>query len=454
MGNKSKISYVQALLIAVGFVIGSGIFFRADNILSATQGNVLIAIMGWIFLGTTLIFAGLAVSIIAERTNGIGGIGSYIEDLYGKKAGYIVGFFMSTLYAPILISVLSIVMMGYMKQLFGWEDLIAGQGFYLAVVALLFVIYFWNFMSAKFASRVSSAATMIKVIPLIIVGLVGILFGDASNITVAGLHANSAVEAYDPNAGFFVLFAAPFVSMGFALDGWISVAALTNDMENPKRDLPKVLVFGTSIIIAIYVLYFVGVSMLMPPEEIIASGDSHVTIIATDIFGAFGGKLIITGIIVSVLGTLNSNIMAGIRYPHAVATSNDFMMREKMLKVNEKTGIPTVSGIYCIVVAAIFLSLYALQETQGILNGIVIDDIPVFILSLFYIAILFGVYKIGRRENLSKFKTIFAPIVGALGQLVILIAFYVTNDKALIYTVILIIYMTLGYFARNLFNKK
>ncbi len=341
MEKKGKITYLQALLIAVGFVIGSGIFFRADNILAATQGNVLIAILGWVFLGTTLIFAGLSVSVIAERSKGNGGIASYVEDLYGERAGYLVGFFMSSLYAPILISILSIVMLGYMKQLFGWDNLVAGEGFYLAVIGMLVCIYLWNFLSTKFASYVSSFATMIKVIPLIIIGVFGVIFGDASHITEAGLHANTAIDAYDPNAGFFVLFAAPFVSMGFALDGWMSVAALSNDMENPNRDLPRVLVFGTIIIISIYVLYFVGVSVLMPANEIIASGDDHVAIIATEIFGRFGGSLIIIGIIISVLGTLNSNVMAGIRYPKATAEANTFMFKDKMMRVNEKTGIPT-----------------------------------------------------------------------------------------------------------------
>ncbi len=450
MNNRTYISKVQALLICVGFVIGSGIFFRADNILIATQGNVLIAILGWLFLGTTIIFGALSASLVAHRADGVGGIGSYIEHLYGKKAGYLVGFFMSTMYAPIMISVMGIVLMGYATTLFGWEQLVAGNGFYIAVIVLLLLVFLWNVLSTAFAARVSSLATLIKVIPLIVIGIFGLIFGDVNNVFQAGMGANEAVANADPNAGFLALFMAPFVSMGFAFDGWISVAALSNELENPKRDLPKILVIGITIITTIYIIYFTGVSMLMDPSEIIASGDAHITIIANDIFGSIGGNLLITGIIISVLGTLNSNVMAGIRYPMTTARENTFMFKDKMSTQNKKTNTPLFGSLYCIVIAMVFVGLYALQEINGAFAGITFDDIPVFIFSVFYLCLFWGVYKIGKTENLGTFKTIVAPLIAAIGQIFILIAFYVTNDQAFIYTLVIIIVMVIGYLLRNL----
>lgn len=453
MAQKGKISFMQALLIAVGFVIGSGIFFRADNILVATQGNVLIAILGWIFLGSTLIFAGISVSVLAEKSQGSGGIAAYIEDVYGAKAGYLVGFFMSTLYAPLMIGVLGTVMMRYMTQLFGWSNLTAGHGFYIAVVVLLFFVYLWNFLSTKIAAGVSSVATMVKVIPLIVIGIAGIIFGDGSNIFEAGMHANASVPDVDQNASFIALFVAPFVSMGFAFDGWISVAALSNDIENPNKNLPKVLFIGTTIITLIYVTYFIGVTMLMDPAEIIKQGDAHVGIIANQIFGDMGGKLILVGVIISVLGTLNSNVMAGMRYPSSMARDNTFMFKDKIGKISPKTGTPLFGGLYSVIVAAFGLMLYGFQETFGIFSGIAFDDIPVFMLSVFYIALFIGVYKVGRKENLSKMKTIVAPIIATIGQGLIVIAFYVTNDKAVLYTIVIAIVMLIGYFLRNFKNN-
>lgn len=454
MEQRGKIKFTQGLLIAIGFVIGSGIFFRADNILVATQGNVLIAILGWIFLGTTIVFGGLSASVISERATGNAGIGSYIEYLYGTKAGYLVGFFMATIYAPIMISIMSIVFMGYAKTLFGLENLTAGNGFYFTTMILIAIVFSWNFISTKFAARVSSVATIIKVIPLILIGVIGIVFGDPGNIMEAGIGANSAVAGTNPDAGFFVLFAAPFVSMGFAFDGWISVAALSKDMENPRSDLPKILFISIAIITSIYVIYFTGVSMLMDPAQIVNLGDEHITTIAVDIFGKLGGKLLITGILISILGVLNSNIMAGIRYPYATAIESSFMFRDKMVLLTEKSEIPIFGGIYCVIVSYLGLSLFAIQEISGKFVGIAFDDIPVFILSVFYLFIFIGVYKVGRRENLGKFKTVIAPIIGALGQILILIAFYVTNSNALLYTIIIIIVMIAGYFMRNIANKQ
>lgn len=451
--SKEKITLVQSILIAIGFVVGSGIFFRADNILSATGGNLLIAILGWLFLGTTLIFAGITVSVLAERTKLTGGISSYFEELYGKKAGFVVGFFMSTIYAPLLIGVLSKTFMTYFFQLIG-ADSSNKLLFYSAVIVLLFFVYFWNFISTKIGAKVSSFATIIKIIPLIIVGVIGVIFGNHEQITQAGLGVNETVKTLNiQDASFLALFTAPFVSMGFAFDGWISVSSLTNDIKDPKKNLPKTLILGTIAITSIYLLYFIGVSILMPINEIIATGDEHVGIIAMNIFGRFGGSLTLLCVIISIMGTLNSNIMAGMRYPSSLARENEFMYSEKIGKINSKTGTPVNGGLYCVVISAISVTLYALQDTFGMFNGITFDDIPVIVLSLFYIVLFIGIFKLGRKEKLSKFKTIVAPIIATIGQLLIAISFFMTNSQAVLYLSIVIAIVIIGYMTRTIGNQ-
>lgn len=75
---KKKISRNQALLTAVGYMIGSGIFFRADDIIASTQGDIVAAIISWIIISFALINAGVVIALIASDHEVDGGFIGYI----------------------------------------------------------------------------------------------------------------------------------------------------------------------------------------------------------------------------------------------------------------------------------------------------------------------------------------------------------------------------------------
>ena len=207
-----KITFTEALLTAIGMVIGSGIFFRADNILTYTEGNVSIAILAWATLGFTLIFAGIGMSVLASRSEREGGIVGYMEDIYGEKAAFLTGWFTTFIYIPLLTGILLIVATVFCLDMLE----IAGTAFNTQFLAVIFLIatYTWNYLSTKFSALFSSAATIIKLLPIIVVGLIGMTKLDMS-VAVGGF---STFE--------MGLFAAPLLSMAFAFDGWTSVATL------------------------------------------------------------------------------------------------------------------------------------------------------------------------------------------------------------------------------------
>ncbi len=211
-----KITFTEALLTAIGMCIGSGIFFRADNILKFTEGNLSVAILAWLALGLTLVFAGIAMSVLASRSEREGGIVGYMEDLYGEKAAFLTGWFTTFIYIPLLTGILAIVAAIYGLELVGLQV----NAFNMQVAAAIFIAitYTWNYVSTKFAALFSSTATVIKLLPIIVVGFVGLSKFDAE-LAVGGFASF--------NMG---LFAAPLLSMAFAFDGWTSVATLSRDM--------------------------------------------------------------------------------------------------------------------------------------------------------------------------------------------------------------------------------
>lgn len=444
---KREITRTQALLTAIGFMIGSGIFFRADNIVSATQGNVILPIISWIFMGTTIVFAGVAVSVLASRTETTGGFIGYFEDHFGKKAAFIVGWYQIVVYIPVMAAILSITLLDYLTQLLG-TSLVAGTGsltYYIVCAIIVIVVISWNGISTKIAAVISASATVIKLIPLALIAVLGILLGDPAQLSTAQV----AIPAGGEELSNFALFFAPMLSMAFAFDGWITVGSLAVDMKDPKKDLPFVFTWSVIITTIVYTAYFIGVNCIITdPNVIINEGNAHVGLVATELFGPSGYTFVILCVVISVLGTLNSLIMAGTRYVQKMG-ADGLLPRAKIFATETKQGTFVNASMWVGALTIMYLVLYYLQEaavvggSTGLITQVVIDDIPMALNSIIYIILFSAVYKVYKAEKstngVSVVGGVVAPLVGSIGQAFVAFAFFATASAIWIPTVYMLI---------------
>jgi len=462
-----SISFKQALLIAIGTSIGSGIYFKSTAVLRASQGNVMAAIMGWLILGLTFAFAGLAVSVLANKTERNGGILAYVEDAFGEKAGFATGWFFSVLYSPTQVGILAWVLATYFLQIFNHNtDTVGVSRFYLLIAAFVILIFTWNIISTRFTAMVSSVSTSIKLIPLIIVpvfAFAGFAPANWNNIMDgATLVANNpeAIElinqsglTYNSNASFFSLFIGPLLAMAFTFDGWHTVGSFSVDMENPKRDLAKVFSISLLIVTLFYTLYSLGLSLLMPADQIITAGDAHVeyavrnlfSLIAGDQFGYIMGKLVIVIVCISVLGTTNSFAMGSSRYVQALAEEGYFFKPQTFRKIHPRFKTPAAAAMVQLALTIVLVMVYYAQEAYGLFDGIVIDELPVAFETMFFIPLMFAAFMAFRKDrSIGILKGVIAPIVGCVGQVFILIAFFSNNSQALLYFIVCIVGILIG----------
>lgn len=442
---REKITRNQALLTAIGFMIGSGIFFKADDIVAAVNGNIMISIMSWIFVSTTLIFAGVSVAAIASQKEISGGFVGYIEHYFckmlgtkrGKTLAFVIGWYQIVIYIPIMVAVISRTFIDYFFQLFGLEA--TNQELFIGALVLLLAMFIWNGISTKVATLISSTATVVKITPLIIIAIIGAIFGDFANITTATIPSLETT----PASSTITLFLAPLMAMSFAFDGWVSVGSLTKDMENSKRDLPFVFVVSVIVTSIVYIVYYIGINLLMPAEEIVSLGNAHVGQIAVDTVGQLFSKFIIFAVIVSVLGTANSIFMAGSRYVHRLATSN-LLIGSKFLSKETKNKTVFNASIIILVGCIIFNALYSIQASLN-LTGFNIDDIPMAINAFFYLFLFVITLYLFKDGKVGTFKGLVSPIIAIIGQVLVIIAFMVTVNGAIIFAIVSAIVIALGF---------
>ncbi|MPQ43618.1 APC family permease [Clostridium tarantellae] len=421
--HKHEYGLFTAITMIVGIVIGSGIFFKSDNILIATGGSVSLGVFMFCIAAIGIIFGSLSVSELASRESKAGGIITYAEYSLNKSFACAFGWFHTFLYYPTLLAVVSWVTGIYTCILFGLKGTLELQiiiGF--SVMAFLFLV---NILSAKLGGYFQNTATIIKLIPLILIALIGLLFGDVSSISVTDVTQMESVG--------WITAIAP---IAFSFDGWIVASSIGHEMKNPKKDLPKALVLAPIFILIVYVLYFIGISIYVGPETVMKLGDAHVDLAANNIFGPMGAKLIIIFVIISIMGTVNGLIMGLSRMPYSLALRGMFPKVKGLTKISNKYGISVKSAVIAFILSVIAIIVHYLTQKFNMLPNSDISEISITINYVLFIVLYIKVFRMGcNGEITGVWRGKINPILATCGSLLILIG-SISNPLFGLYAVI------------------
>lgn len=311
-----KYSFITAFTMIIGICIGSGIFFKADDILEITGGNILLGIILLLVGALCVIFCGLAMGKIAENKVVDNGITSYFEMYYGKKIALAFDRFFSWLYLPSILIVIAWVS-GIYLELF----LERTTDFTFQIISggvMLTVIYIINLYSMKSGEYFQNFSTVIKLIPLIIIGIVGL----------TSMKSEMVFTPFEANRIPMIIPA--LLPIAFLFDGWSISTTITDKIENPTKSMKNALSFSPMIILLIYIVYFVGISSYIGVENVISLKNAAVFEAGNRIFGIYGGKIISFIVLISVLGGVNGLVIGFIN------TNKITLENKKTLK---KSGI-------------------------------------------------------------------------------------------------------------------
>jgi amino acid transporter len=203
---------------------------------------------------------------------------------------------------------------------------------YVAAAAILLTATF-NYVGIKWGSLVQNITTLAKTGALVVIIVLAIAIG----LPGTGGHFTPAVPA-----GSFTLarFGLALVSVLWVYDGWADVSFVGGEVKDPEKNLPRVLIYGTLIIIALYLLANVAYLAVLPVEEI-----RHSKLVAADVaqrlMGAAGVAFVSAAVMISTFGTLNGSVMTGSRILFTMAA--DGLLFKPIAKVHEKFQTPGVA---------------------------------------------------------------------------------------------------------------
>lgn len=401
---KREISLFGAFSTVMGTVIGAGVFFKTASVVSFAQSSSL-TIFVWILGGILTLCAGLTSAELATAIPKTGGAVKYIEYTYGKLPGFLLGWAQSVIYFPANIAALSIIFSTQFIHLFHLSS------DFLLPVALVtgLSVTLINLLGTKAASNLQSFTLVIKMIPIVLIVLVGLFMPANVEVSVIPIKAGG-------DSSFIQALSGSLLATMFAYDGWLGVGAVAGEMKRPEKDLPKAIFLGLTFITFVYVLInFVFLKTL--PIEQLSGNLNAASEAAIHIFGSIGGKLVTIGILISVYGALNGYTLTGIRVPYALALDGMIPCSKQFQKLSKRFVVPYISGIFQFGIAAIMMFLGSFD---------LLTDMLIFVMWLFSLLIFSAVLILRKREpELNRpYKVPFypvIPIIAIFGGLFILI---------------------------------
>ncbi|NLU53520.1 MAG: APC family permease [Clostridiaceae bacterium] len=425
-----KYGLATAIAMVVGIVIGSGVFFKAEVVLKATGGNMPLGIASWVIVGLIMITCSYTFAILAAKYEKVNGIVDYAEVGVGKRYGYYVGWFIATIYNPTLTSVLAWVSARYTCVLLGW-DITGGSCMTIACFYLVGA-FTLNALSPVLAGKFQVTTTVVKLIPLTLMAVVGTIVGLANGMTARNFQTVADAGISTGNALF-----SSIVAVAFAYEGWIIATSINAELHDSKRNLPKALILGSLIVVAVYIAYYIGLAGAVTTEALMESGQAGAKMAFQNIFGSVGGALIFVFVIISCLGTLNGLMMGCTRGMYALAARNTGPNPNMFGQVDKVTNMPGNSSIFGLLLSAFWLLyFYGANLTDPWFGPFCFDtsELPIVTLYAAYIPIFFMLMK--KEKDLSPFKRYIMPLLSILSCIFMVVAAVFAHGMGVVYYLI------------------
>lgn len=409
--TKGRLSYLDAVNIIVGSMIGSGIFLVTAKMATQVQTPWLVLAV-WLVTGVWIVLGALTYGELGAMFPQAGGLYVYLKEAFGRPMGFLYGWSFIIALQTGTIAAVAVAFAKFLGVFWGgisstvWlvklftvqlsADRIYEIGLntqnlvgILCLVALTLV----NLREIKTGATVQNVFTFTKTGALVVVMVLGVVLA----LRGQGSWDNLASVGFVPASGaftdsLFILFGAAMVGSVFSASAWEYVTFVAGEMQNPKRNLPRALVAGTSVVIVIYLLVNLVYFYFLPIGDVQAVAEGRVgTLLLGRMLGPIGESLMAALILVSIFGCLNGLIFSGARVNYAMA--KDGLFFRQAAKLNKHGAPAWVLWAQCG-----WASLLCLTGSYSDLLGL-----TTFVMVVFYLLTAAGVLRLrGKRPHTER----------------------------------------------------
>jgi APA family basic amino acid/polyamine antiporter len=343
---KRSMGVWMATALVVGNMVGSGIFLLPAS-LAGAAGPV--SIFGWIFTGAGALLLALVFSRLGRAMPQTGGPYAYARRAFGDFIGFQTawGYWIAAWAGNAAIAVAFVGYLAVFWGELGSNNLLAA----LVGIGVIWLLTLVNAIGTRESGIVQVATTVLKFVPLAVIGVIGLFFVNSDNLTPFAPHGTwSAISA-----------AAPLTLWAFI--GLESATVAAGEVKDPEKNIPRATMYGTIAATVVYILGTIAVMGVIPTETLAAS-TSPFADAAGVMFGGSWDKIIALVALASTFGALNGWIMLQGRVP--LAAAEDGLFPEQFAKVHGERRTP----VFGLVVSSILVTgLMLMNYTKGLVDA-------------------------------------------------------------------------------------
>lgn len=338
MKAKQKIGWKTAAALVISSMIGTGIFTSLGFQLNDIQ-NTWSVILIWSLGGVFAMIGAFTYAELGTNFDESGGDYIFLSKLIHPLVGYVYAWTSLTVgfTAPIAISVMA--MQSYLNPI---NPDIFNDWFGVAIILILAAVHS---VSIGQSGKFHNISTAIKIGFILMLILLGFWYLPVQENAI-DLSSSWQEEIFLPG------FAVALVFVTYAYTGWNAAAYIVDEIDDPRRNLPKALLIGSALVTILYVL--VQVVFLKHASVADLSGKVEVAFIAfKNLFGPERGNWVSYFIAIQLIATISGYLWTGSRITFAM--SKDHSLWSK-LAVKNKNGIP-VRALWLQAIISILLTL-------------------------------------------------------------------------------------------------
>jgi APA family basic amino acid/polyamine antiporter len=390
------LSLSDSILLLAGGIIGSGIFLTAQGIATSTRAPWLFLAV-WVLGVTATLLACFAFAELGAMFPQAGGQYVYMREAYGDGAGFLYGWMYFTVSATGTMAALGAGFATYLGQAFpaleaqravlsvplshlglGHAAFTVTRGHLIALAAIVLQTAI-NIFGVRKGAVLQNVATWAKFATIGGFVVLGLAFGRGS-----WEHYRHAIPAAPGSGSLLTGVGVALIAVFWAYDGWMYITLVAGEVKDPRRNLPRALIWGMTLVGVVYILINAVYLYALPMSEIAA----HEAVAQAAAVSMFSGKVapwLSLVVALSSFGAMAPCLMSGARVYYAMAQDGVFF--RALARVHPRWRTPVMS----LVLQAIWASVLTLSGKYDELFTYVM-----FMMVLSYVLTVAGLFVLRR----------------------------------------------------------
>uniref|UniRef100_A0A8C3TKY2 Cystine/glutamate transporter n=1 Tax=Catharus ustulatus TaxID=91951 RepID=A0A8C3TKY2_CATUS len=348
---KKKVTLLRGISIIIGTIIGAGIFISPKGILKNT-GSVGMSLTVWTVCGILSLFGALCYAELGTCIKKSGGHYTYILEAFGPLPAFVRVWVELLIIRPAATAVISLAFGRYILEPFFMQCEIPELAIKLITAVGITLVMVLNSTSVSWSARIQMFLTFCKLVAILIIivpGVIQLIKGQTQHFK----------NAFAGNDASIMGLPLAFYSGMYAYSGWFYLNFVTEEVENPEKNIPLAICISMIIVTVGYVLTNVAYFTTISAGELLLSKAVAVTF-AERLMGDFSLAVPVF-VALSCFGSMNGGIFAVSRMFFVASREGHLPEILSMIHVRKHTPLPAVIVLHPLTMIMLFTGdLYSL----------------------------------------------------------------------------------------------